>query len=62
MRRLGNLLTMKHITKYKIYKPESVLKNEMNKIFCYFKIQTGHLISARRPAQGIIDKKREFAV
>ena len=37
--------------------PESVLENEMHKLLWDFEMQTGHLISARRPHLIIINKK-----
>ena len=40
-----------------MHKPESVLENETHKIFWDFKIQTDHLIQARRPDVVLIKKK-----
>ena len=40
---------------------ESVLENETHKILWDYKIQTDHLISARRPDLVIVNKKREPA-
>ena len=37
-----------HTNKWYIYEPESILENETNKILWYFKIQTDHLIPARK--------------
>ena len=42
-----------------MFKTESVLTNEINKILWNFKIQTDHLIPARRLDQVLIDKKKE---
>ena len=44
----------------KLYKhnPESTLENEIHKILCVFKIQTDHLISARRPNLMMVNKKK----
>ena len=41
-----------------MYNSESVLENETHKLLWDFKIQTDHLISARRPDLIIINKKR----
>ena len=38
---------------------ESVLENETYKYLRYFEIQTDHLISARRPDLGIMNKKKK---
>ena len=40
-----------------MHKPESVLENETHKILWDFKIQTDHLIPARRPDLVVINKK-----
>ena len=42
-----------------MHNPESVLENEMHKILRDFKIQTDHLIKARRPDLGIVKKKKK---
>ena len=42
-----------------MYNPESVLGNETHKILRDFKIQTDHLISARRPHLVIMNKKKK---
>ena len=42
-----------------MYNPKSVLENEIYKILWDFEIQTDHLISARRPDQVIINKKKK---
>ena len=39
--------------------PESVLENEMHKHIRDFDIKTDHLISAGRPDQIIVDKKKK---
>ena len=44
-----------------MHNPESDLENETYKILWDFEIQTDHLISARRPYQVIVNKKREPA-
>ena len=41
-----------------MHKPESRLENETHKILWDFKIQTGHLISTKRPDLVIIDTKQ----
>ena len=41
-----------------MYNPESVLENEMHKILWDFEIQMDHLISAWRPDQVIVNKKK----
>ena len=38
-----------HTNKWYIHNPASVLENDMNELLWDFEIQTGHLISARRP-------------
>ena len=50
-----------------MHKPESMLENETRKILRDFKIQTDHLISARRTDLGMVKKMRtsrtvDFAV
>ena len=42
-----------HMTKWYMHKPESVLKNETQKILC------DHQISVRRPDLVIVNKKKE---
>ena len=42
-----------------MHNPESVLENEMQKILWDFKIQTDHLISARRPDIVRVEKKKK---
>ena len=42
-----------------MHNPESVLENETYKILWGFEIQTDHLISARRPDQVRVDKKKK---
>ena len=51
-------LKFDHTAKWYMYKPESVLENEMHKIVCDFVIQTNHLILARRPDLVLIKKKK----
>ena len=48
-----------HTNKWYIHNSESVLKKDTHKILWDFEIQTDHLISARRPDQEIVLKKRE---
>ena len=43
-----------------MHNPESFLENETYKFFWDFEIQTGHLISTRRPDLMIVNKKREL--
>ena len=42
-----------------MYKPESMLENEIHKLLLDFKIQTEHLISARWSDLIIINNKKE---
>ena len=42
-----------------MHKPEYLLKNEMNKSFFDFQIQTDHLISARRLDLVIVKKEKK---
>ena len=46
-----------HMNKWYTHNPESVLKNETQKILWDFKIQTDHLISARWPDLVTVNKK-----
>ena len=39
-------------------RPESVLENEMHKIFCHLEIKTDHQITTKRPNLAIIKKKK----
>ena len=48
-----------HANKRYMHNPESVLENEMLKIFRDFEMQTDHLISARRPQLVIVKKKKK---
>ena len=48
-----------YTTKWYMNKPKSVLQNEMHKILWDFKIQTDHLILARRPDLVLIYKKKK---
>ena len=41
--------------------PKSDMENGTHKRLWDFEIQTGHLLSARRPDRVIVDKKREPA-
>ena len=41
-----------------MHNPESVLENEMHKLFCDFEIQMDHLILARQPNLVMINKKK----
>ena len=52
-------LKFDHTTKWYMYKPESVLENEMNKILWDFKMLSDFLISARRPDQVLTKKKKK---
>ena len=45
-----------------MYKPESVLENEIHKILWNFEIRKYHRFSARRPDQELITKKKEFTI
>ena len=42
-----------------MHNPESVQENETHKLLWDFEIQTDHLISARRPDQVIVNKKKK---
>ena len=48
-----------HTNKGYMHNPESVQENETYKLHRDFKLQTDHLISARRPDLMIVNKKRE---
>ena len=48
-----------HTNKWYMHNPESVLENEMHKLFWDLEIQTDHLISARRPDLVIVKKKKK---
>ena len=48
-----------HTIKWYMYNPESVLENEMHKIFWDFEIQTDPLVSARQPDLVIVNKKKK---
>ena len=39
--------------------PESILENETHKLLSDFKIQTDHLVSARRPDLMIVNQKKK---
>ena len=51
-------LKFDHANNWYMHNPESVLKNETHKLLTDFKIQTDHLISARRPDLIIVNKKK----
>ena len=42
-----------------MYNPESIQENKTQKLLWGFKIQTDHLISARRPDLVIVKKKKK---
>ena len=44
------------------HEPESVLENEAYKILWDFGIQTDHVIEARRPDLGLVDKERSCKI
>ena len=48
-----------HITKLYMHKPESVLENEMHKLFWDFEIQTDYLIPTKTPDLVIAKKKKK---
>ena len=48
-----------HINKWYMHNPVFVLANDTHKLLWDFDIQTGHLISARRPDLIIINKKKK---
>ena len=52
-------LKFDHTNKWYMHNPESVLKNETQKLLWDFEIQTNHLTSVRRPDLIIINKKRD---
>ena len=52
-------LKFDHTARWYIYKPKSVLENELHKILKDFVIQTEQLILTRRPDLVIADKKKE---
>ena len=58
-RKVCQKLKFDHTNKWYMHNPESVLENETRKILWEFKIQTDHLISAKRPDLGIVNKKRK---
>ena len=47
-----------HTNKWYMHNPEPVLENNTHKLLWDFDIHTDHLISARRPDQIIINKKK----
>ena len=50
-----------HTNKWYVHNPAPVRENDTRKLLWDFNVQTGPLISARRPDLIIINKKREFA-
>ena len=48
-----------HANKWYMYNPAPVLENDAHKLLWDFNIQTGHLISAKRPDLIIINKKKK---
>ena len=52
-------LKFDHSNKWYMHIPESVKENETQKFLWDFEIKMNHLISARRPDQVIIDKKKK---
>ena len=55
---LWKKLKFDHTNKWYMHNPESVLEHETHKLLWDFDTQTYHLISARRPDQVIINKKK----
>ena len=55
----GNCARVKNFTILQNAQPESIWENEMLKILWDFEIQTDHLIPARRPDLGLINKKKK---
>ena len=53
---LCNELKFDHTNKWYMHKPETVLENETLKILWDFKIQTDHVIQAKRPNLVIVIK------
>ena len=49
--------TFDHTNKWYMHNPAPLLENDIHKLLWDFKIQTDHLISARRPDQIIMNKK-----
>ena len=48
-----------HTNKWYMHNPAPVLENDTHKLLWDFKVQTDHLIPARRPDLIIINKKKE---
>ena len=48
-----------HMNKWYLHQPKSVLENETHKILWDFEVQIDHIISARRPNQVIVNKKKK---
>ena len=59
--KLCKKMKFNHTIKWYMRKQESILENEMHKIFLDFDIQTDPLISARRPDQGLTKKKKSIS-
>ena len=57
-RELCRKLKFDYVNKWYMHNTDSVLKNEMHKLFCDFEIQMDHLILARQPDLEIINKKK----
>ena len=57
--KLGKKLKFNHATKCYMYNPESVQENMKHTILWYFEIQTGNLITARRPDLEMIHNEKE---
>ena len=55
-----NKFKFDQITKWYMYKPESVLENETRKILWDLEIQTDHLIQTRSPDLVIVNKKENL--
>ena len=47
-----------HTNRWYMHDPESMLENEMHKVFWDFAIKTNHQISARRSDPMNVDKKK----
>ena len=60
-RELCKKFKLNHTNKLYMHNPASLLENESQKLLWDFKIQTDHLISARRPHFIITNQKRELA-
>ena len=56
---LCKMFKFDHTNKWYIHNPESVLENEIHKIFWDIEIQTEHLISAWQPDLVITNNKKK---